>query len=587
MKNSARKERNAAPRHFFPALLLSLVFAAGITAGATVTDKAINDLSEYQVADEHARTQQVVSSELEEKIEFSGDTYLNRDNNARYLIITHDNFYNAIQPLAQWKHKKGMMTKVVKLSEIGSDSAHIRTYILNAYNTWQIKPEFLLLVGAPDYVPWSSRSGPYTDNNYTNMNADIYNEILSGRLTVHNETEAQTVVNKILLYERTPNLEDSLWPINACLIAREDYYTYPPVAGTDDSIYWSDIHHAKNFMLDARYNTIDTLSKLLGNTSSNIIASVNNGRAFVLYRGSGVGNWWTPFDVSPDATSNGAKLPIVLSITCRTIGLTGGPATAERWLLTGTPTTPRGAAGYFATTTTLTSGAYLRSAVCKGFFNGLFEQRKKTFGEACEEGRKKVYTMYSSVNEYKGFTTLGDPEMNIWTKIPQPLDVTHDSIVYIGDDSLYVQVNTADEPMESALVCIMLDTLLYKYGYTSNTGGISLCLDTLIPGIMDLTVTGRNGIPHETTLVVANDPGINDLNNEVPRTEFRVNPTIVKNHVNVSGVEGKLDVYDVTGREIGNYEIIREGTLDFSELSPGVYFLKSKETKPIKIVKTK
>ena len=48
---------------------------------------------------------------------------------AKYLVITHDNFYDAILPFAQWKHKKGMVTKVVKLSETGSDSSQIRNYI--------------------------------------------------------------------------------------------------------------------------------------------------------------------------------------------------------------------------------------------------------------------------------------------------------------------------------------------------------------------------------------------------------------------------------------------------------------------------
>jgi hypothetical protein len=180
---------------------------------------------------------------------------------ARYLIITHDNFYDAIQPLAQWKHKKGIRTKVIKLSEIGSDSTQIKNYITDAYNNWQIPPEFLLLVGAPNYLPFPQIGWTYTDNYYTDIEGNIYNEILSGRLTVHNPTEAQTVVNKILLYERTPYMDDSLWFINACLIVREDYDTY------DDSIYWSDIRHAKNLMLNAGYNTIDTLSRAAGNSS--------------------------------------------------------------------------------------------------------------------------------------------------------------------------------------------------------------------------------------------------------------------------------------------------------------------------------
>ncbi|MCK4672884.1 hypothetical protein KAT67_02755, partial [candidate division WOR-3 bacterium] len=458
---------------------------------------------------------------------------------ARYLIITHDNFYDAIQPLAQWKHKKGMRTKVVKLSDIGSDSTQIKNYITDAYNNWQIRPEFLLLVGAPNYLPFFPfGSYNYSDNYYTDIEGDIHNDILSGRLTVHNTTEAQTVVNKILLYERTPYMDDSLWFINACLIVREDYNN--PNSG-DDSIYWSDITQASNLMTQAGYNTIDTLSSMLGNNASDIIQSVNAGRAFVLYRGQGVGNWWSPFDVNPDATANGAKLPIVLSITCRTIGTSSNPATAEKWLLTGTPTAPKGGAGYFATTRTTSGAAHLRSAVSKGFFNALFVDSVRTFGEACEGGRQNVYHIYNSSSEYRGFTTLGDPEMNIWTAIPKSVNVSHISSLSVDDESLGVLVELNSTPLESALVCIMLDTVVYQHGYTADNGKITFYFDSLIPGEMNLTVTGNNILPYETTIpIIATDiyltycgNTINDSlanNNGIPESgETILLRTIIKN----------------------------------------------------------
>jgi hypothetical protein len=419
-----------------------------------------------------------------------------QDVGARYLVITHDSFYDAVMPLAAWKHKKGLPTKVVKLSEIGSSSSEIKTYIQTAYDTWQIPPEFVLLVGAPNYLPFPSVSGTISDNYYTNMDGDIYNEILSGRLTVHSQDEAQTVVNKILLYERTPLVDASDWFTDACLIARIDGDPH------DDSIYWSDIHHVKNYMLAAGYNDIDTLSQQYGNNANDVIQAVNDGRSFVLFRGQGVNNWWTPFDVNPHLTQNGARLPIVLSITCTTIGTGSTPAVAEQWLLTGTPTTPRGAAGYFATTTVVTGQAYLRSATCKGFFDALFGERKRTFGEACEGGRMNVYHIYGASAEYRGFTTLGDPEMNIWTGIPESLDVTHDTALYIGDDTLQILVQWHGIPVESTLVCAMLDTNIYEYGYTSDAGLISFYLDNLIPGELDLTVTGQNFLPYEAQITV-------------------------------------------------------------------------------------
>ncbi|MGB7054899.1 MAG: C25 family cysteine peptidase [bacterium] len=415
---------------------------------------------------------------------------------AKYLIITHDNFVNDIQPLAEWKHKKGMRTKVVTLSQIGSSSSQIKSYIQTAYNTWQIPPEFVLLVGAPNLLPWGQS---YSDNYYMDVAGDLLNDILAGRLTVHNNTEAQTVVNKILLYERNPHMTDSLWMTNACLIVREDNDPY------DDSIYWSDAKYARSLMRANEYNTIDTLSRLAGNNTNDVIQSVNDGRAFVMFRGQGVGNWWSPFDVNPDLTANGERLPVVLSITCRTIGTGSTPAIAEKWLLTGTPTNPRGASAYFATTTVISGSAYLRSATAKGFFTGLFVDKKRTFGEACETGRRNVYNLYGNTSEYRGFATLGDPEMNIWTGTPRPINVAHVPSLAATDDSLLVTVTLYGTGIDSALVCIVLDTMLYEYGYTDGDGEIVFPLSNLHPGQIDVTVTGRNLMPYEALINIVDD----------------------------------------------------------------------------------
>jgi len=428
---------------------------------------------------------------------------LTQEVGARYLIITHDNFYDALQPFAYWKHKKGMRTKVAKLSEIGSTALAIRNYILNAYNNWPIRPEFVLFVGAPNYVPFPTVSGVYSDNYYTNMDGDIYNEILSGRLTVHTLTEAQNVVNKMFLYERTPEMQDSLWFRKACLIVNIDNDAY------DDSIYWSDAHHAAGLIVNNGYVNIDTLSDFYGHNATSIINAVNSGRSIVMYRGSGTNNWYAPFDVNPDLTVNGTKLPIVLSITCRTIGTSSTPAIAEKWFLTGTPTQPRGASGYFATTTSVTNQAYLRSAVSKGFMDAVFVDKKRTFGEACEGGRLRVYSMYPTLGgdeEYYGFTTIGDPEMNLWTATPKPMTVLHDTLLRVGNDTLTVGVIFQGVPIESAFVCVLFDTLIYQSGYTNINGNIIFLLNLANPGNLELTVTGRNFHPYEATIpVMSND----------------------------------------------------------------------------------
>ncbi|HEX7319244.1 MAG TPA: C25 family cysteine peptidase [bacterium] len=496
-----------------------------------------------------------------------------QETGARYLIITHDNFYDAIVPFAEWKHKKGMRTRVAKLSETGSSAVEIRNYIVNAYNNWQIPPEFILFVGAPNFIPFPQISYVYTDNYYTNMDADIYNEILSGRLTVHNTTEAQTVVAKMLKYERTPDVSDSLWSRKACLIAN-DYQD------SDSVTYRLDCQYFAAYMVANGYVLIDTLFAGHGDNAATVINRANSGRDFVVYRGNGTNNWYPPFNVNVDNLANGNKLPIVISGTCNTLGTGSTPAAAERWFLTGTPTTLRGASGYFATSTSDINIAYLRSAVTRGFFDGIFQYRYRTFGQACEQGRIKVYQMYPSsggLDEYYGFTTVGDPEMNIWTAKPKTIVVSHESAVNAGvPETLQVAVTYVGAPVESAFVCLHFDTLVYLTGYTNASGNIVFYFNVPMPGIMDVTVTGRNLYPYEGEVAITTGDAYlsytgSVINDSLGNGNGIVNPgetirlwATVKNF-------GSAAVQDVTGflRSADTLVYVTDSIVQFGDFPPG------------------
>ena len=95
--------------------------------------------------------------------------------------------------------------------------------------------------------------------------------------------------------------------------------------------------------------------------------------------------------------------------------------------------------------------------------------------------------------------------MNIWTGIPQTITVQHDSVLNIDADSLDVLVLLEDQPLRDAQVCVILDTVVYEYGLTDVNGGIVFYFDeqSLIPGTMDITVTGRNIYPYEGTVTIA------------------------------------------------------------------------------------
>ncbi len=425
-------------------------------------------------------------------------TVLGQELGARYLAITADIFYEDAKPLVEWKHRKGMRARLVKLSETGSSAVEIRDYIRNAYATWTIRPEYILFVGAPNYIPMTYHNGAYTDNYYTDINDDLFNEVLSGRLTVHSNDETKNVVNKILHYERWPDTTDRTWFTKATLIANTDGEWH------SDSIYWDDIHHFAGLMADTGFTHIDTLSDQYGNSSADVINGVNDGRGFVLYRGSGVSNWWPPFDCDPDQVQNGYQMPVVLSITCSTLGSGSTPAAAERWFLTGTASEPKGAAGYFATTTVLTNGAHFRSAIAQGFADALFLEDCQTFGKACEGGRKRVWMVWGNANEYRGYHTIGDPEMNLWLCPPRHTAVDHPSVVMLGLNEMDVTVTANSVPCAGATVClIQCDTVIYEVATTGADGRTHLTFNVLLSDSMTITVTGPGLYPYEGRIMVS------------------------------------------------------------------------------------
>jgi hypothetical protein len=71
-------------------------------------------------------------------------------------------------------------------------------------------------------------------------------------------------------------------------------------------------------------------------------------------------------------------------------------------------------------------------------------------------------------------------------------------------DSLLITVLFQDEPVESSLVCVLLDTTVYEYGYTPSDGQIKFNFSQypLNHGYMQVTVTARNKIPYIDSIQV-------------------------------------------------------------------------------------
>lgn len=149
-----------------------------------------------------------------------------------YLIITHDDFYNAnnhnnpIIRFAQWKRQKGYVVKIVTVGDISNtsegstdQSERIIEYLQNAYDKWDPPPTYVLLVGDTEFIETNegqqhtftgpgyeyNNAGIGTDLDYATLDGtDSFPDILVGRISVTTLAETEHVVNKIIDYDKNP-----------------------------------------------------------------------------------------------------------------------------------------------------------------------------------------------------------------------------------------------------------------------------------------------------------------------------------------------------------------------------------------------
>jgi len=500
---------------------------------------------------------------------------------ARYLIIANDNFYNAVLPLAEWKTRKGMPTVVVKTSQTGSSSTQIRNYIVNAYNTWNPRPEFVLLVGGPSFIPaFSHGMGGYridSDNDYGNISGDYRPELPCGRFACKTLRQCSTMVTKTLSYERYPNAGDTLWYRRATTIVNDS-------ADDDAYIYWNDARNAVSLMTAAGITVIDSLSSNRHHNAWSVTQSVNSGTSFVLYRGTGVDYWRIPFDMRPyfSTMGNNKHTPIVCSFTCQTVSLSGynDSMTGNTWVKLGTPTNLVGAVAVIGNTHSASNVAGRRSAMTRGFFTGVFAESLLHLGNATLRGKLQLYNEYHDSMDYRGFNLLGDPELNIWTGVPRPLTVSYPEYFPLGPGAFPVSVTKAGAPLRNALVCIRSNSGIYQYGYTDDLGQKSFSINPAVEETLLVTVTARNCIPHEGSVWLYNPSGVTErpaAGRDSPG-RLTVSPNPGRARFAISAQPGaEVSIHSSDGRLVWTGAMPAAGALkwDASNTPAGIYLVQS------------
>lgn len=144
-----------------------------------------------------------------------------------YLIITTEYFETALEPLAKWKTQKGAVSKIEVISDInqqysGGDlpekiknciidyhSNNNTQWVLLAGDNYHVPTKYIVCDdGYPDdgnVVCCDSYYGDI-DNDWTQVNFDYEAEVYIGRLAANNNAEMNSLVQRLLNYEKNPPL---------------------------------------------------------------------------------------------------------------------------------------------------------------------------------------------------------------------------------------------------------------------------------------------------------------------------------------------------------------------------------------------
>lgn len=438
-----------------------------------------------------------------------------------YLIITRPSFEPYLQILTAWKQRMGYEVTVVTTSVTGSSRTDIKNYIQNAWDSWDSRPDYLLLIGDSDQgMPGFYIQNEYGDNligdhPYALLEGDdTFPELMVGRLSVDTFSELITFTSKIARYESNPPMDDTAWFERALMIS-----TTLGAASAQATKEW-----VADKLVDYGYDHVYTAYAPEATTINSISNPINSGVGFVNYRGFGYYSGWagpdfTSWDVI-NTISNGGKTPIITSVVCGggNFDAVDDPCFGEVWTRIGSASVPRGAVAFFAPSELYTHTQF-NNVIDIGIYSSILDDGVQTLGEALWAGKYELWRNYHN-NTYFPFeqtpefyhhvyNLLGDPGMQMWTGVPQAITVTH--VDTLTSDLNHVGISVLDQggvPIRGAYVSL-LDEWNAIGNYTDDQGLVNLPIDPSQSEGIKLTVTGRNLYPYLTTIpVIAASPGV-------------------------------------------------------------------------------
>jgi hypothetical protein len=417
----------------------------------------------------------------------------------KYIVISHDSFADApdLSDFIEMKSLKGVPARIEKLSSIGSDPTSIKNYITDTYSDGA---EYILFIGDDEHIPvYDTWHG---DHWYSCVDgADDYADIGLGRLSVKSTDDLSHQLAKIIQYEFAPPLND--WLHKSVLVAHREEAPNK-YQGCKEDIRTYD-YAITNPVFDTCYGAE-------GATNQDVKDAINNGRGIVNYRGHGGYTSWSSWNINSQSfqnsdvysLQNGNMTPVVYNIACYNGGIdTGSDCLCEAWMKA-----DDGAVGTLGATRpsyTTANHDFDRQLYIATFDLGYFN-----IMHTINHGKNYMIDHHGSygLDNARMYLWLGDPELDIYTGIPETPSVSHPDIVFVGPATFPVNVTLQSSPVPNALVCLYKGEEIYTYKRTSQNGDASFEINPQTPGTLTVTVTGHDLLVYsvEVDVIVPDGP---------------------------------------------------------------------------------
>ena len=498
--------------------------------------------------------------------------YENRESGCEYMIITPDNeeFLSLADSIKQFRTEQGIPTEIFTVSDCGGNNYNtLRNFIRNAYNTWDMPPAAVLILGdhnadgtrgvvsfTKNNHPGGDSYNPYiSDHAYAVMGNNHMPDLIVGRITGRDYDEMYHMIKKDLDYERRPPTDPDFYdhPITAmgfqlerwfqlCSEIVNGFWEYElgkhPVR--QNAIYqgtpgsrWSTYEYTNtvlNYFGPGGCNYIpQTMSHLTdwSATGNSVNEAINNGAFIIQHRDHGAEELWgePSYSIGFIKRLTNKNLTYVMSNNCLTgrFNYNGNDGCFAEVF----HRHQYGALGLIAATQV--SYSFVNDIYVWGVYDNMWPDFMPTYGTqhatnfirpAFGNAAGKYFLRQSSWTDngvkeitYYLFHQHGDAFMTLYSEVPQELTVEMLPVIPAGSDQYTIKAD------EGAIICLTANGEIIGFDYaTGDTQNVAVTPQE-VGTIVKLTIIKQNyyryehniqTIPTEGPYLIFNDIEIND-----------------------------------------------------------------------------